>query len=115
MNDDHDYNKPCKFDDNEWHNRLPTPGQPFIPHAAWTPVTTTDADLRDLLQHAGMSAEEIEQHLANPYATAYAKSLLDAIHKLIAKQMAQRLIEKIFDGDDEFAVELRRRLFDAPS
>lgn len=71
---------------------------------------TTDADLRVLFQRMGMSSEEIEQHLANPYATAYAKSLLDRIHKFIAEQMAQRLIKKIFESDDEFAVGLRRRL-----
>lgn len=77
-----------------------------------TATTTTDTDLRDLLQRAGMSSEEVERHLANPYATAYAKSLLGTIHKHFAEQLAQRLIEKIFESDDEFAVGLRRRLFD---
>lgn len=72
-------------------------------------TTTTDADLRDL-QRMGRSSDEIEQHLANPYATAYAQSLLDTIHKVVAKRLAQRLIKKIFESGDEFAVGLRRRL-----
>lgn len=71
---------------------------------------TTDADLRDLLQRAGMSSEEIERILANSYVTIYAKSLIDMAQKFIAEQVAQRLIEKIFTGDGEFAIELRRRL-----
>lgn len=71
---------------------------------------TTDADLRDLLQRAGMSSGEIERILVNSYVTTYAKSLMDMAQKFIAEQVAQRLVEKIFTGDDEFALELRRRL-----
>lgn len=71
---------------------------------------TTDVDLRDLFQRMGMSSEEIERIFANSYVTIYAKSLIDMAQKFIAEQVARRLIEKIFTGDDEFAVELRRRL-----
>lgn len=39
--------------------------------------------------------------------------LKEAMQAAFDKAFAQRLIEKIFTGDDEFAIELRRRLFDA--
>lgn len=59
-------------------------------------MTTTDDDLRDLFWRMGMSPAEIEFHLANPYVTTYAKSVLDIVNQVLARRIALRLIEMLF-------------------
>lgn len=58
--------------------------------------TITDDDLRDLLWRMGMSPVEIEAHLTNSYATAYAKAFLETLHRKFAERLAQELIKKLY-------------------